>query len=33
MPSIIAMGLIHGRRLREEQSTSRMAVGAEGKGK
>ncbi len=33
MPSIIAMGLIHGRRLREEQSTRRMAVGAEGKGK
>jgi hypothetical protein len=33
MPSIIAMGLIHGRRVREEQSTSRIAVGAEGKGK
>ncbi len=33
MPSIIAMGLIHGRRVREEQSTSRIAVGVEGKGK
>jgi len=33
MPSIIAIGLIHGRRLREEQSTGGMIVGAEGKSK
>jgi hypothetical protein len=33
VPSIIAIGMIHGRRLREEQSTSRIAVRAEAKGK
>lgn len=31
MPSIIAIGLIHGRRLREEQSASLAAVGSNGK--